>query len=86
MSWFVYILRCRTGELYTGCTNDLVRRVAAHDGGVASKFTRSRLPVTLVYQERCVNRSSALKRELRIKRMTHKQKVRLVELGKEPTG
>ncbi len=86
MIWFVYMLRCRTGELYTGCTNDLARRVSEHNEGVASRFTRTRLPVNLVYRERCANRSGALKRELTIKRMTRRQKVALVELGKKPAS
>jgi predicted GIY-YIG superfamily endonuclease len=77
--WEVYIVRCRTGELYTGCTADLERRVGQHNSGTASKFTRSRRPVVLVYHERCTNRSSALKREYQIKRLTRSEKVRLAQ-------
>jgi putative endonuclease len=82
-TWFVYLLRCRTGELYTGCTNDVPRRVRAHDRGVASRFTRSRLPVILVYTERCSDRSSALRREAEIKRMSRGEKIVLIRSSTE---
>lgn len=77
--WEVYIVRCRTGELYTGCTSDLRRRIDQHNDGSGSKFTRSRRPVVLVYREECGERSSALKRESEIKRMTRAAKVRLTQ-------
>ena len=77
--WEVYIVRCRTGELYTGCTVDLKRRVEEHNRGSGSKFTRSRRPVVLVYHERCASRSAALKRENQIKRLSRGQKVRLAQ-------
>ena len=51
MGYLVYILRCGDGTLYTGCTNDLPRRLQAHQSGRGAKYTRSRLPVELVYQE-----------------------------------
>ncbi len=76
--WFVYILRCRTGHLYTGITTNLERRLREHNSGFGSKFTRSRLPVTIVHRERFVNRSLAAKRELRIKRMTLPKKLQLI--------
>jgi predicted GIY-YIG superfamily endonuclease len=75
--WLVYILRCRDGSLYTGITNDLTGRLQAHQDGVASRYTRSRLPVKLVYLESAANRSAAAKRELAIKRMKRAQKERL---------
>jgi putative endonuclease len=77
--WQVYIVRCRTGELYTGCTVDLERRIEQHNRGSGSKFTRSRRPVVLVYHEQCGNRSSALKRENQIKRMSRVEKARLAQ-------
>lgn len=77
--WEVYIVRCRTGEFYTGCTVDLDRRVERHNSGSGSKFTRSRRPVVLVYHEMCADRSSALKRENQIKRMSRAEKVRLAQ-------
>ena len=78
MGWVVYVLKCRTGELYTGCTTDLERRVRQHNSGVGSKFTRSRLPVTVVYREELGSRSEALRRERAIKTMKRGEKVRLV--------
>lgn len=72
--WLVYILRCHDGSLYTGITNDLAKRLQAHQDGSASRYTRSRLPVKLVYLESAANRSAATKRELAIKRMKRAQK------------
>ncbi len=76
--WFVYILRCADGTLYTGITNDLIRRCKQHNAGTASRYTRSRLPVALVYQEPQVSRSLALKRELAIKALSREQKELLI--------
>ena len=59
MGYLVYILRCGDGTLYTGCTNDLPRRLQAHQSGRGAKYTRSRLPVELVYQEAVPDRSAA---------------------------
>ena len=77
--WFVYILRCADDSLYTGITNDLIRRCDQHNAGTASRYTRSRLPVVLVYQESQANRSVALKRELAIKALTRKKKELLIQ-------
>jgi putative endonuclease len=77
--WHVYIVKCSTGEFYTGCTLDLERRVEQHNSGSGSKFTRSRRPVVLVYHEQCGSRSSALKRENQIKKMRRVEKVRLAQ-------
>ena len=76
--WTVYVLRCKTGELYTGCTTDLDRRVREHNSGSGSKFTRSRLPVAVVYTEELGNRSEALRRERAIKEMRRSEKLHLV--------
>jgi putative endonuclease len=78
LGWIVYVLICRTGQLYTGCTTDLERRVKEHNLGIGSKFTRSRLPVTVVYKERQASRSGALKRERAIKAMRRSEKLLLV--------
>jgi putative endonuclease len=78
MGWTVYMLRCRTGELYTGCTTDLERRVREHNSGIASRFTRSRLPVTLIYKEDLGSKSEALRRELAVKAMKRREKLLLV--------
>jgi putative endonuclease len=77
--WEVYIVKCRTGELYTGCTVDLGRRLDQHNSGSGSKFTRARRPVVLVYHEPCASRSSALRRESQIKRMSRAQKLSLAQ-------
>ena len=75
--YFVYLLRCADGTLYTGCTNDLDRRLAAHNARKGAKYTRSRRPVVLVYREQAADRSAALRRERAIKRLTRKQKLEL---------
>ncbi len=76
--WLVYLLRCRDGSLYTGITNDLPKRLKAHAAGRASKYTRSRLPVRLAYQEAQRSKSAALKREAAIKRLRRAEKDRLL--------
>jgi len=78
VTWVVYVLRCADGTLYTGITNDLVRRLSAHRAGTASRYTRSRRPVCLVYQERRRSRSAALKREAAIKRLPRAAKLEMV--------
>jgi putative endonuclease len=78
LGWTVYVLKCKTGELYTGCTTDLERRVREHNSGTGSRFTRSRLPVAVVYKEEVGSRSEALRRELAIKAMRRREKLRLV--------
>ena len=65
--WTVYILQCRDGTLYTGITDNLPRRLAAHNAGRGAKYTRGRTPVVPVYQELCPDRSAALRRERAIK-------------------
>lgn len=72
--WFLYILKCRDNTLYTGITNDLSRRLTQHNNGTASRYTRSRLPVRLVYQEPCRGRSSALKKEYKLKQLSRADK------------
>ncbi|MCH8022868.1 MAG: GIY-YIG nuclease family protein [Thaumarchaeota archaeon] len=81
-NWAVYIVRCRTGHLYTGYTTDVTRRLKEHNAGIGSKFTRARRPVSLVYTETHRTRSSALSRELSIKRMTLDKKRAIIEAGK----
>ena len=79
MSWQVYILRCSDGTLYTGITDDLPRRIAAHNAGKGAKYTRGRGPVTPVYAETCEDKSCALKRELAIKRLPRAEKLKLID-------
>lgn len=76
--WTVYILRCGDGTLYTGCTNDLPRRVRQHQRGKAAAYTRSRLPVILVFYEPACDRSAASIREAALKRLRRRDKLRLV--------
>lgn len=78
MGYIVYLLRCGDGSLYTGCTNDLARRLRAHQSGRGAKYTRSRLPVELVYREAAEDRSAALRREAAIKAMTRAEKLALI--------
>jgi putative endonuclease len=73
-AWFLYILKCGDGTLYTGITTDLRRRVHQHNNGSASRYTRRRLPVKLIYHERCHGRSSALKKEYALKQLSRKEK------------
>jgi putative endonuclease len=78
MSWFVYIVRCSDNSLYCGTTTDLNRRVAAHNSGTGARYTRSRLPVQLVWHLRTTSKSEAFKEEFRIKRLQKAQKQLLV--------
>lgn len=75
---YIYILECADGTLYTGWTNDLEKRVASHNSGVASKYTRARTPVRMVYSEDFETREEAMSREVRIKRLTRTQKLELI--------
>jgi len=79
MAWYVYMLRCRDDSLYTGCTDDVERRLAVHLSGKGAKYTRSRLPVTLVYQEEVADKSAALRREAAIKGLTRAEKLALLQ-------
>jgi predicted GIY-YIG superfamily endonuclease len=78
--WFVYMVRCSAGSIYTGITTDVARRLQQHNRGTASHYTRSRLPVQLIYQERHPSRSSALKREEAIKASDRQGKLAIVRL------
>jgi len=77
--WFVYMLRCADGSLYTGITNNLQRRCKQHNAGQASRYTRSRLPTELIYREEHASRSAALKREAAIKALPRRRKAALLE-------
>ena len=77
MSWGCYLLECADGTLYTGITNDPDRRVASHNQGTASKYTRSRLPVRLIYWEPHPDRAAASRREVQIKRLKRAAKLAL---------
>jgi putative endonuclease len=77
-SWVVYILRCADDSLYTGITNDLPARVAAHEAGTGAKYTKGRGPFEILYQEDCADRSAASRREIEIKRLSRGDKLALI--------
>ena len=83
MQFFVYLLRCSDGSFYCGWTNDIEKRVRAHNTGKASRYTKSRRPVKLAYFEKAKSKSGALKREYQIKQLTHKQKELLSKKDKK---
>jgi putative endonuclease len=76
--WYIYILRCADGTLYTGSTDDVERRVAVHNSGKGAKYTRGRTPVEVVYTEECESYSAALKREYAIKQLSRGEKIKLI--------
>lgn len=76
--WFVYIVRCADESLYTGCSPNLEQRLASHNAGTGAKYTRSRRPVKLLYQERYDSRSLAARREWEIKQLSREEKLILI--------
>ena len=75
--WVCYLLRCADDTLYCGITNNLEKRILAHNTGEGAKYTRGRTPVVLLHHEECADKSSALKREIKIKRMPRADKLLL---------
>ena len=84
--WCVYLLRCGDGTLYAGVTNDLDKRLAAHEAGRGAKYTRGRGPLEVVHVERKRSRSAALRREAALKRMNRRTKLALVLLTRGTRG
>jgi putative endonuclease len=78
---YVYIVECADGTLYSGWTNDLEKRIAAHNAGDGAKYTRSRRPVKLRYYETFEEKSKALRRECALKKLTRAEKIALIESG-----
>lgn len=78
---YTYMLKCSDDTLYTGWTNDLDKRVRAHNAGKGAKYTRCRRPVELLYYEAFPSKEEAMRRECEIKGMTRKEKLRLIEKG-----
>lgn len=76
--YYVYIVRCRDDTLYTGTTNEIGRRVCAHNEGKGAKYTKGRLPVRLVYSETLETKPAALRREFQIKKMSRARKSKLI--------
>lgn len=76
---YTYILKCADGSLYTGWTNDLEKRLAAHNSGAGSRYTRARLPVELVWAEEQPTKEAAMSREWHVKRLSRAEKLKLCE-------
>ena len=83
MTAYTYIVRCADGSLYTGWTDDIARRLAAHNSGRGAKYTRTRLPVVLVHLETFSTKEEAMSREWHIKQLTRAQKLALVDKENE---
>lgn len=81
--WFLYMLECADGSFYTGVTKDLDRRLAMHQAGKASRYTRTRLPVRIVYQETLEGRTRALVRECAVKKLSREKKEALSGYSKK---
>lgn len=79
MPWYVYILRCGDNTLYTGVTDNVTRRLAAHRSGKGAKYTRGRGPLELAYMEEVPDKSAALRREAAIKKSSRREKERLIQ-------
>ena len=77
-NWYLYILRCRDGSLYTGITTDVQSRLEAHRAGKGAKYTRGRAPLELVYSENCGDHSAALRREIAVKSLSRTEKMELI--------
>ncbi|WP_297813613.1 GIY-YIG nuclease family protein [uncultured Finegoldia sp.] len=76
--YYLYILKCADNSLYTGITNNLEKRIKNHNKGIASKYTRARLPVEFVFIKDIENKNDALKEEIKTKKLTRKQKIKLI--------
>lgn len=85
-TWHVYLVRCADGTLYCGVTNDLARRIAAHNAGRGAKYTAGRAPVALAWSEACGSRGDALRREVAVKRMGRAAKLALAAGGNPRQG
>ncbi|HPD56256.1 MAG TPA: GIY-YIG nuclease family protein [Smithellaceae bacterium] len=81
ISWVVYLLKCADQSIYTGITKDIEKRLAAHNRGCASRYTRGRLPVTLLAVSRRMNRAMALRREAQIKKVRKGKKLEALRKG-----
>lgn len=81
-TWFVYVVRCNDGTLYTGIARDVKARIAMHEAGRGARYTRGRGPLTLCAKKRCSSKSEALKLELAIKRLSRDEKQQLTAAGR----
>ncbi|MBI2039619.1 GIY-YIG nuclease family protein [Candidatus Microgenomates bacterium] len=82
--WFVYVLLCKDGSLYTGVSNNLEKRFSDHKNGKGGHYTRSHQPLKMIYSEKLPNQSEALKRERQIKGWSREQKIRILGLKLTP--
>ena len=80
---YIYIVKCKDKTLYTGWTNDLDKRIKAHNDGLGAKYTKSRRPVKLVYHEEYNTKQEAMSREYAIKQMTRQEKLKLIKTSKK---
>jgi len=78
-SWSVYMVECSDGTIYTGISNNVSKRISNHNDGKGAKYTRARLPVVLKWSQSCENKSEASKLEYKIKKLSRKQKLKLIE-------
>ncbi|HIU72016.1 MAG TPA: GIY-YIG nuclease family protein [Candidatus Galloscillospira excrementipullorum] len=86
LAWYVYMVRCADGTLYTGTALDVTRRIALHNEGKGAKYTRGRRPVCEIYRECCADRSAALRREAAVKRLSRQQKLQLAASSGQGRG
>lgn len=85
MFW-IYLLKCRDNTYYCGYTNNLEKRLQLHNSGKASRYTRARLPVKIIYSEKFSTKSGAMKREFQIKKLNKKEKKNLIENNRHATN
>ena len=78
-AWTLYILKCNDDSYHTGITNNIEKRIADHEAGKGAKYTRGRGPFEIVYQEKCLDRSSASKREFEVKKLSRSEKENLLK-------
>ena len=78
-AWTLYILKCNDDSYYTGITNNIEKRIADHEAGKGAKYTRGRGPFEIIYQEKCLDRSSASKREFEVKKLSRSEKENLLK-------
>jgi len=83
-NWYIYIIKCKDGLLYTGITKDLKRRIKEHNNGNGCRFTKYRAPVKLMHSEKVMSRSLALKREAAIKCLARRKKLELIKSKHKP--
>ncbi|MBE6032288.1 MAG: GIY-YIG nuclease family protein [Firmicutes bacterium] len=79
MSYWVYILQCADGTLYTGTAADVDKRAQVHNSGKGAKYTRGRRPVTVIYREETEDKGAALRREMQIKKLTREKKLEMIQ-------